>query len=149
MSDERGNSLQLEAVKTEQDTLKKFIMYISYLKDLPQADPTLKDIKVEELKSENLNAFQDFVNFLKTLSADNCDNEYIEKEVGKIISNYGIDLRPTTGEDVFKNWMANKTMPFISLRAMNMGWNAKSEGGFGIKDFVEITLEAMNPDQMY
>ena len=149
MTDETGMSMELEAVKTEQDPLKKFIMYISYLKDSAQADPTIKDVKVEELKLNDLNAFQDFVKFLKSLSPDNCKDESKLKEIDDIKNTYGIDGSLTSKEDLFKNWMANKLMPFLSLKSMDMEWNAKSKDGYGIKDFVEITLEAMNPDQIY
>lgn len=149
MSDERGNSMQLEAVKTEQDPLKKFIMYISYLKDLPQADPTIKDVKIDQLKSKDATAFFDFIKFLKTLTPDNCSNEYIKKQIDDIMSSYGMDGSLSNKENLFKSWMSNKISPFFGLRFRELQWEAESEQDYGIKDFLEITLQSVNPDQIF
>lgn len=135
-------SVPLEAVKMEQDPLKKFIMYIGYLNSVYK-NSTLVEVNTEKLEKEEMDLYKNFVTYLKSLNVDNCDSQKIHDDLHKIV-------KESNGchEAVFVNWMNNKLQPFGSLKSGLRTWDGDDKL-IGVKVFVEGTLKDMDPENMF
>ncbi|MCX6779646.1 MAG: hypothetical protein NT034_00500 [Candidatus Magasanikbacteria bacterium] len=142
---EADNLMQIEAIKAEQDGLKKFQLYFDYLQDLSRnKDATIVTINKENLGQEELKVFQDFIYFLRSLNKDKHDLTFINENVKNILDNLG-----KCKDANFVNWINNKIFPFSSLKYLSITWDGNGSSEDGIKFLVETVLKNIDPQNIF
>ncbi|GEM_PF-6158311 len=137
--------LQLEAIKTEKDSLKKFKMYFDYLKDAyKNTDGTITTIETENLTNEELEVYDFSISFFRSLNADNCDLKFIDEGLKEILKKL-----ETSKEKNFIAWIRNKISPLSVLKYMPLTWGGEDGPESGIEFLVNETLKDMDPARIF
>lgn len=139
------HAMRLEAVKTEQDADKKFIMYFAYLQDkLRSTDGTIVDVDVNKLSSNDREAFIALIDYLKSLNENNCNLEDLSKKSTEIIT-----LAKRSQDKNFISWIINEATPLSTAKYINLAWTTEDPENLSIKSIKDITLEKLNEEGIY
>ncbi|MFA6424291.1 MAG: hypothetical protein WCV83_03200 [Candidatus Magasanikbacteria bacterium] len=140
MTGERESQIQIEVIRAEQEPLKKFKMYFGYLKDKFRENGDLKNLHNKILTFPDLTVYQKYLSFVRSLSADNCNMDYIIEELSKLHAE-----AKNCNEMSFKAWIRNEMGSFLLLKGETMVW----EGEDGIKQLVDSTLYHVDPENLF
>lgn len=145
MSLDRENPMQLEAVKTEQDQLKKFKMYLEYLRGKFSANAAdLLEIKIENLGQVDLDVYKKTVSYFKSLNADNCNTAEISTKCKELNQ----ETRPCSDLH-FGSWIRNEISAFSMAKFLSSSWQGDGEEDKGIKFLVEYAISHTDPENLF
>lgn len=137
-------SIQVEAIRAEQNPLKKFREYFKYLKEkFRSVNGTIIGIECDNLGDKELNLYKNFISFLRSVDSSNCDADDILNKC----NNFFEETRNCT-EPMFVDWMKNE-ISAIHFNLKNATWEPNSKNKLGLKEVFNYVLENSDPEKMF
>lgn len=139
---ERG--LQVEAIRAEQDSLKKFKEYFKYLKEkFRSVNGTIIGIECDNLGNEELDLYKKFVSFARSVNSENCDTNYILSKCEEFF-----EETKQCAEPLFVEWIKNE-ISSIHFNLKDATWEPNDKNRLGLKEVFSYVLENSDPEKMF
>ena len=146
MSIDQESVIRVEAIKAEQDGLKKFKMYMEYLKDKigRSGAADLLHVDFQSLNLEDLEFYKKTVSFLKSLNEQNCDFEMIKKECGQISrDSRGLSQKHVSG------WLINAMTSLTYVDMLSDSWDGNGDPDRSTKKLVQTCLNYTDSENLF
>lgn len=136
--------LQVEAIRAEQDSLKKFKEYFKYLKEkFRSVNGTIIGIECDSLGNKELDLYKKFVSFLRSVDSNSCDADYISNKCNEFF-----EETVQCTEPIFVEWIKNE-ISAISFNLAGATWEPNSKNRLGLKEVFKYVLENSDPEKMF
>lgn len=146
MNIEQESSIRVEAIKAEQDELKKFKMYMEYLKEKTGKSGAgdLLKINFETLTDSDLVFYKKVVAFLKSLNENNCDVHTIQTTCGQFIKE-GKSL----SQSKLLEWFINSLSMLLYAEYLLVNWDGNGDEEKSISKFLNASLNYLDPENLF
>jgi hypothetical protein len=146
MSIDKESTIRVEAIKAEQDELKKFKMYMEYLKDKlgRSGAADLLSLDIQNLNSSDLEFYKRTVLFLKSLNEQNCNFEMIKNECIKIAK----DSRSLKQHNL-SGWIINAMTSLTYIDLLSDSWDGNGDPERSTKKLVQTCLNYTDPENLF
>lgn len=146
MTIDQEHSHRVESIRAEQNELKKFQIYMEYLKDKTATSGAADLLKVnfETLTNDDLLFYKEVVTYLKSLNENNCNAQQIQDKCTQFVRGDKKLSQPKLLE-----WFINSLSSLLYTAYISDGWDGNGDENKAIKKFVKSALNYIDPENLF